>query len=128
MTQQKFQPGCSVDFDQTLHPYSKGWTGPIPDDEPPYRGAKDFLRTLKAKGYKVIVFSVRYGDPGGPEAIEGWLTKYGLMPYVDMITNIKQHSVAYVDDRAVHFSGDYLSCLHQVEALARREKKEPAKI
>lgn len=128
MTQQKFQPAVSVDFDQTIFPYTRGWTGVEPDDEPPFPGAKEFLRALKVKGYKVIIFSVRVSNEGGKEAIKAYLKKYGLMKFVDMITDVKQHSVAYVDDRAVHFSGDYLSCLRQVEALAKREKKEPAKI
>ena len=119
----KFTPNVAVDFDETLHPYNKGWQGVTPDDEPPTRGARDFLAACKAHGWEVTVFSVRAGEPGGEEAIRNWLTKYDLIQYIDRITHEKPHAFAYVDDRAVPFTGNWLTSMKGVEALSKRPKK-----
>lgn len=121
-----FTPTVSVDFDETLHPYDKGWTGPIPDDVPPLPGALDFLRALKVKGFNVVILSVRASEPGGVDAIRNWCTKYGLAPFIDGITDVKPHAVAYVDDRAVPYQGNWTKVLLAVDALAAKKKKSGA--
>lgn len=123
MSPPTFTPTVAIDYDETLHPYSRGWTGVVPDDEPPTLGAVGFLRAMKMKGYNVIIFSVRAGEPGGAQAIQDWCTKYGLMQYIDGITNEKPHALAYVDDRAVPFNGNWMAALRDVEILSKRPKK-----
>lgn len=117
------QPQVAVDFDQTVFPYTKGWTGAVPDDEPPTHGALEFLRALKVKGFRVIIFSVRAATPEGKAGIQNWLAKYGLAPFVDEISSEKPHAVAYVDDRAVPFTGDWMAALKGVDILFAKEKK-----
>jgi hypothetical protein len=112
----------AVDFDRTLHPYTEGWKGVEPADEPPTKGAIDFLQALKMKGYEIVVHSVRAEEPGGIEAIQAWLDRYGLAEYIDGITATKPQAVAFVDDRAVPFEGDWLAALRGVEKLVAQEK------
>lgn len=114
---------CAVDFDQTIHPYSRGWTGPDPDDEPPIKGAGEFLRALKVKGFKVVIFSVRAETAEGLAGIKNWLLKYNLMQFIDEITYVKPKAIAYVDDRAVPFRGDWVSVMREVDALVKRGDK-----
>ena len=120
----KFTPACAVDFDETLHPYTRGRQGPEPDDEPPTCGAKEALAAMKARGWDVIIFSVRSRrSPGGEEAIRNWLTRYKPDEDVDRITHEKPHAFAYVDDRAVPYTGNWLAVMKGVEALSKRPKK-----
>lgn len=63
----------ALDFDGVLHPYTRGWTGYVPDDEPPMPGALEFVQ---------------------PKA------------------------VAYVDDRAVPFTGSWDDVLEGCRQLA----------
>lgn len=47
-----------VDFDGVIHRYSKGWQdGAIYD--PPMKGAKEELKRLVSKDYKVIIVTTR---------------------------------------------------------------------
>lgn len=121
---EEFVQTVCLDFDQTLHPYTKGYTGPVPEDEPPIPGAKQFIQTLIAKGYRLIIQSARCNHPGGAEAIWAWLRKYGLAQYISEVTNVKPPAVAYVDDRGVHFDGkNYFQVLQKIDALSKKERQ-----
>lgn len=110
----------AVDFDGTLHPYTAGWTGSVPDDEPPMPGAREFLEALVVeRGYTVVVFSARADHPEGLEGIVAWLAKYELLRYVIKVTHEKPAAIAYVDDRAVSFTGDWDECLVGVDRLSQ---------
>jgi len=86
----------AVDFDGVIHKYSKAYhDGTIYDE--PIEGARDALRLLKKKGYKVVVSSVR--DVGD---ISDWLHRYKIK--VDEVTNYKPKAVAYIDDRGIRFT------------------------
>jgi hypothetical protein len=93
----------AVDFDGVLHPYTDGWTGSVPADEPPMEGARGFLLALQARGYTVVIFSTRADHPDGYAGIVQWLEKWDLADLVASITHTKPPAVAYVDDRAVPF-------------------------
>ena len=116
----------AVDYDGTLHPYSKGWTGSEPDDEPPIPGAEDFLLGLLADGYEVVIFSTRADHPEGREGIIRWFGKHMRSVFYAMrddgtvrVTHEKPAAVAYVDDRAVPFvNGDYTAARAEVDRLA----------
>jgi hypothetical protein len=114
------------DFDGTIHPYTNGWTGVKPDDEPPIPGAADALRATKVKGLENVIFSCRASHPDGVKEIQGWLDKYGLAKFVDGITDIKPQAIAYVDDRGVPFNGNYLAVLHGIDVLVKKVRKEEA--
>jgi hypothetical protein len=99
-----------IDFDGTIHKYSKGWKDGTVYDEP-ISGAKQFIDQLKDDGFEVVVFTSRLSVSSlgqevvneQKEMIEMWLKKYGIE--VDGVTAEKLPAVAYVDDRAVEFNG-----------------------
>lgn len=89
----------AVDFDATLAKYSK-YEGPTKIGKP-IKGAREFLRQLKARKLYILVFSCRAMEHGGYEAMEDWLVRY-RMPYDAIYRGIgKPYATAYVDDRGV---------------------------
>lgn len=102
----------AVDFDGVLHAYSNGWQdGSIYDE--PVPGAFDALRALM-KTYAVFVHTTRNA---GEVAL--WLAKHGGFVCVTgrrddsafwddqtrlLVTDRKLPAVAYIDDRALHFT------------------------
>jgi hypothetical protein len=112
-----------IDFDGTIHKYSKGWKDGTVYDEP-ISGAKQFIDQLKDDGFEVVVFTSRLSVSSlgqevvneQKEMIEMWLKKYGIE--VDGVTAEKLPAVAYVDDRAVEFNGVWNS-----ELLSRIKKR-----
>lgn len=113
-----WQRTVALDFDGTLHPYTNGWQGQIPADEPPEPGAIEFLKMCATRNWRVVVFSCRALDLDGNEGIHQWLIKHGLRELVAGITHIKPVAFAYVDDRAVNFRGDWMEAFVQTDALA----------
>lgn len=107
-----------VDFDGVLHPYSGGWVGYIPADELPSPGAKEFLEQLNEAGFAVVVVSSRCDHDDGIKGIREWLNRYGLRALVSDVTSTKVPAVAYVDDRAVAYTGSFSESLAGVLALA----------
>jgi hypothetical protein len=109
----------AVDFDGTLHPYTDGWQGTQVADEPPIEGAYDFLLMLTSRGFDVVVHSGRANTIDGARSIHEWLRRHGMRDMVREVTAEKPMAIAYVDDRAVHFAGDYIDALEKVEAMHR---------
>lgn len=108
----------AVDFDGTIHPYTKGWTGSAPEDEPPIEGAREFLEQLHVDGFRVVIFSTRADHVEGKLGIEEWLRRYDLSHYVDDVTHAKPAAIAYVDDRAVVFDGSWVPVRTAIDGLA----------
>lgn len=103
----------AVDFDGVLHTYA-GWSGPIPTGEP-IPGARGFIEDLQRARYEVVIISSRASSPEGKEGIRVWLSKWGFPDVA--ITNTKRAAIAYVDDRAVPYLGDFASCMERVRQL-----------
>jgi len=106
-----------VDLNGVLDTY-RGWQGEV-SWHPPREGAADFLRSLRRDGFRVVVLTVR--EPGEARR---WLEESGLSELVDEVTDRKPPALAYVDDRAVCFRGDYgatLEALRSFEPYWRRE-------
>lgn len=97
-----------VDLNGTLDTYT-GWRGPHVWF-PPRPGAARFLAALRDRGFRVVILTTR--DVTGTWA---WLHQHGLAPLVDDVTNQKIPAIAYVDDRAVRFTGDYDAVLRALE-------------
>jgi len=110
----------AIDFDGCLHPYTHGWTGHTPADEPPGPGTVDFLMMCKSRGFDLVVFSCRADHDDGERGIRDWLARYGLTDFFSDVTNVKPVACAYVDDRAVRFDGDWMTVLADVQVLAER--------
>lgn len=89
-----------VDLNGVLDTY-RGWQGYV-SWHPPRQGAAEFLQSLDREGFRVVVLTVR----NTAEAWR-WLEEYGLDRHVAEVTNRKPPAVAYVDDRAVCFQGDF---------------------
>lgn len=98
---EEYQKTIMVDFDNTIHKYSKGWhDGTIYDG--PVEGAIEAIQALIAAGYKVVVFTAL--SKRGKERnfdIQDWLRKYGVhVP----VTNTKRPARAFIDDRGIRFT------------------------
>jgi phosphoglycolate phosphatase-like HAD superfamily hydrolase len=98
----------AVDFDGVLNTYT-GWQG---EDElfDPREGVEWFLDEL-TKTYEVVIYTTR-----DAVRVMHWLEHHGLAPYISSVENgEKPKAVAYLDDRAVRFDGDYRSALHHID-------------
>jgi hypothetical protein len=106
----------AVDFDVPVHSYDQGWQdGSIYGDETP--GAFKALRDLMAID-AVFIHTTR-----PPEPVAAWLAERGGFQTVTddgtlglefwnrrgvlLVTNRKYPAHAYIDDRAVPFTGDW---------------------
>ncbi len=89
-----------VDLDGVLAQYT-GWQGPDHIGEP-MPGARGFLFDLRVRGYEVVIHTTRQ-YPG----VWDWLIKHNLQDFISGITSSKVPAVAYIDDRAICFRGDF---------------------
>lgn len=117
----------AVDFDGVIHPYTNGWVTFEPEDEPPMAGIDEFFVELREKGFRIVVFSTRCESERGLSGTKAWLEKYGLMQYIDDVTCQKPAAIAYVDDRAVPYHGDFGDCLVDIYRLADGRPSAAAK-
>lgn len=111
-----------IDFDGVIHKYSKGFhDGTIYD--PPNEGAKEAIDKLKNK-YRIVIFSARLSPTTNKDVEDqkknmiNWLSKYNI--YYDQLSYEKIPAVAYIDDLAIHFTGDWDDTLNKVEDLAKK--------
>lgn len=117
----------SIDFDGVIHPYTEGWTGFEPADEPPTRETVEFLRAAHEAGYRIVVSSVRCESEEGLAGTRRWLEKHGLMSWIDDVTCQKPAAIAYIDDRAVPFTGDWDTVRQGVSRLSMSRPHGAAK-
>ncbi len=101
------QPVVCVDLDGVLNAFD-GWRG-ADFFHPPRPGAREFLLGLRQRGYRVVVFTVRWAPH-----VTAWLEEHGLAPMVSEVTNQKPPAHVYVDDRAICFQGDFGATLEQI--------------
>ncbi len=100
----------AVDFDHTLV-----------DGDRPLPGAKEAMQKLREEGHKIIIHSCNSWE---------WIKKVlsnNEIPY-DYIWNSdddrgKPVCHAYIDDRAIAFTGNWPETLKEVEKLEERRKK-----
>lgn len=98
------KPTICVDFDGVIAEYT-GWKGGLGD---PASGVERFLSAL-SEHYNVVVLTTRK-----PTLIWGWLHTHDLNDYVVSVTSIKPLAVAYIDDRAIQFRGDFGETLQEL--------------
>ena len=99
----------ALDFDGVIHKNSKGYyDGTIYDD--PIDGAKEALMKL-SETYDVVIFTVKakpdrglIDGKSGTELVWEWLKEHDMDRYVTKVTSEKPRAVAYVDDKAIHFT------------------------
>lgn len=94
-------PTLLLDFDGVLNMYD-GWNGYFEHFDP-RPGAVEFLKEMKARGFHIVIHTVRPDI----EATWAWLEEHGMKEYIIDITNIKPAGVVLLDDRAITFSGSF---------------------
>lgn len=98
---------------------------------PPLLGAKEAMEAFKAAGYRTVINSV-WGDR---EKIRAWLDANSIpCDYVnetpfgnDTDTSGKIDADVYVDDRGLHFNGDWDEAKRKVDDRAKKELEKIAK-
>lgn len=96
-----------VDLDGVLNTFDE-WRGPE-YFHAPRPGAREFLASLHAAGFRVVVLTVRWH-----EWASAWLAEHDLARFVDEVTDRKPAAHVYIDDRAVCFAGDFEATLTAV--------------
>lgn len=115
------QPTLCIDFDGTMTlagPYESGV--PSVGIQP---GLRQALAEWNAEGYRVVVLTARNAADVWP-----WLAAHGLTPFVSGVTNTKPPAVAYIDDRAVSFGGDWAAVRKRVRELAAELPAPPSDV
>lgn len=100
-------PTVCVDWNGVLDMYN-GYKGDTHFD-PPRPGVAAFLQELRRMGYKVVVLTTRR-----PQDVWRWLRAYNLHHFVDNVTDRKVPAIAYIDDRALLFRGDFDATLEEL--------------
>lgn len=109
----------AIDFDGTIHRYSKGWcSGKIYDF--PERGVARAIRRLREAKYKVVIHSPRAvgrsyegkWQESQRAEMRDWLELYGIE--YDEITATKPEAFAYIDDKAIRYNGDWNAILNDL--------------
>lgn len=100
-----------IDFDRTLHDMDHPVAGRKMG--PPIESARTAVQVLMSHGYEVVVLTCQVNH----EYIRDWLRYYGFPAL--RVTNVKPVAVAYVDDRAVRFTGSWLDTMAQLQEALR---------
>lgn len=101
------------DFDGVIHSYTSGWKGECNIPDPPVKGIKEAISTIRSAGYEVIVVSTRCASPSGRVAVSNYLAKYGIV--VDGVCKEKPPAICYIDDRAICFDGNAETLIEKIE-------------
>jgi hypothetical protein len=105
------------------------WDGVLADPQTQewLPGAQQALRRILSAGHRVIVHTCRANWPEGLAAVRQKLAAAGL-PVDVWADQGKPHADLYIDDRAVHFGGDWSEIVQQLErrktapSISRRPK------
>lgn len=111
----------SVDFDGVLHRYDSPWVAPEIIPDPPVEGAIEWLNEM-SRHFDIVIHTTRAQTEAGRLAVMSWLFNYKAN-FLLNITNVKQPSLVYIDDRAWRFEGKFPT-RHEIHA-ARPWNKPP---
>ena len=103
------RPTVCIDFDGVLNVYDGNYhAGPV---HPPAPGVRQFLEALNDR-YLPVILTARDTDE-----VWSWLIDNALEELVDNVTNEKPPAIAYIDDRAICFTGDFGATLAILECF-----------
>lgn len=99
------KPILCLDFDGVVHSYTSGWVAANWTQDPPVRGAHEFLRAA-VEHFDVAIFSSRSHQPGGVQAMRNFCGFY----FPDVVERLrfptrKPPAKVSIDDRAFTFRG-----------------------
>lgn len=103
------------DFDGVIHSYTSPWQGVDVISDPPVEGIAQGMKILKQMGYRIIIVSARCREAAGVQAVTKYLDKHKI-PY-DSVDTGKPPAVAYVDDRAVRFTGEVGQMIKDIQCM-----------
>lgn len=109
-------PVICLDFDVPIHSYTSGWQGETVIPDPLTDGARAAIQELRTR-YRVFVNSARCATPAGRAAVADYLERNGIE--VDEVTEHKPPAIAYVDDLAVPFQGDWAAVIARIDEKGR---------
>ena len=93
------KPTVCIDLDGVLNEYDGNY---LDENCPPLRsGAREFLSEV-ARDHRIVILSAR-----NTHRVSKWVHDNGLDEYVADVTTTKVPAIAYIDDRAINFSGNY---------------------
>lgn len=128
------KPILCLDFDGVIHSYTSGWQGAAIIPDRPVPGAMEFI-CQAVEQFRVVVYSSRSGQPGGVEAMEGWLLAF-LVEHADSFGEAKRvfdqiewplekpSAMVTIDDRAITFTGTWPT-LDELKAFRPWNKPAP---
>lgn len=117
--QERMRNSVVVDFDGTICNHE------FPDIGAPKPGVKEALLQLSQMGLRVVIHTVRTarywaGQGEAPEVdlerVKQYLKRHGLL-YDEIWMQDKPLAVAYIDDRAVKYAGDWAAVVKEVERM-----------
>lgn len=113
-----------VDFDGVLNEY-RGYNERDLYSPKPF--VENFLEKLN-QDYEVIIYTSRVNS-----RVETWLERNNLMKYISKVTSKKVPAIAYIDDRAIQFKGNYNETLMELESFepywssfTEKDEKQPS--
>ncbi len=106
-----------IDFDATLFEYE---SGQFPKIGKPIEGAKKAVEWFKEQGHRVVIFSSRAMKSGQIENMKKALDDAGI-PYDEIEKKPLAH--VYIDDRGVHFDGDWEKAKSEAQKLLSKEAR-----
>jgi len=109
-----------IDFDGVIHKYN-GWNDGKLNDEA-IDGAKEAIDQLR-QNFEIVIFTTRAStsDNGSErtdmllDELKQWLEDRSI--YYDMITSEKLGAIAYIDDRAIRFNGNWEETLNFIKSI-----------
>lgn len=110
------------DFDGVINSYRSNFVGYDNIPDPPVEGIREEIARIRQAGYRVVIVSSRCREVEGSVAIRKWLEHWDIE--YDEVTAIKPPARAYIDDRAIRFTGDPTGLLEQIDALESWTKQE----
>ncbi len=117
-----FNERVLVDFDKTIHAFSKGTQdGTIYDN--PLPGSFEALSRLDVRGFRITIFTAR--PESQSEEIRAWVAHWQGMLHIHFKFDVdcsKPPAAIYIDDKRFHFTDwlrDYLAIDEQLDGQER---------
>ena len=110
----------AIDFDGVIHNFDRGWYDGTCYGKP-ISGSLEAIKEL-SNTFNVIIFTSKalpdrplVNNKTGKQLVVEWLQKYNIYKYIFEVTYLKPRAEYYIDDKAIHFEGDWNSILNKIK-------------